>query len=64
MSPFWVAQRVKRMLGGSKKASQIGTIGYNSAGSEMDTLLSFRRQNSRKLMDFSIDYWWCLAGIA
>ncbi len=55
MSAFWVAQRVKRMLEGSKKASQIGTIGCNSAGSEMNTLLSFRRQNSRKLMDFSID---------
>ncbi len=29
------------MLGGSRKASQIGTIGYNSAGSEMGTLHNF-----------------------
>jgi len=43
------------MLKGSKKTSQIDMIECNSAESEMNTLLSFRRQNSRKLMNFFID---------
>lgn len=44
MSAFGVAQRVKKDVQGSKKASQIGMIECNSARSEMDTLLSFRKQ--------------------
>ncbi len=52
---FWIAPMANPTLGESKKGSQICRIGCNSAGSGMDTLLHFRRSNSRKLVIFSVN---------